>query len=326
MISQHVDHGTVRSAVWLATHAPSVHNSQPWKWYLGGRSIHLYADPSRWLVATDTDRRDLVLSCGAALHHLQIALAASGVTATVHRIPDPHQPDHLAALEFQPAHGPVRALKLAAAIPHRRTDRRPFGDWPLPQAFLDQLIAAAADQGAVLRAIDGAEARNTVMAAIEEATAIQEDDPAYLTELALWSGVHAEPDGIPPTNLLRQTPGNATYPARHFCDGTVGPGEPGTADGATLVVLGTASDDQLSQLRAGEALSAVLLRATDLGLGSCPLTQPLEVAAARRHVRDEVLAGTLSPQVIIRVGWAPKPALRATPRRPVSDVLAPLSH
>ncbi|QFZ19672.1 hypothetical protein EKG83_21560 [Saccharothrix syringae] len=62
-------------------------------------------------------------------------------------------------------------------------------------------------------------------------------------------------------------------------------------DGA-LLLLGTSSDDHLSTLRAGEAMSAVLLEATNAGLATCPLSQPLEVAATRDRVRD----GLLSPR------------------------------
>jgi len=87
-----------------------------------------------------------------------------------------------------------------------------------------------------------------------------------------------------------------------------------------LAVLGTASDDRLSQLRAGEALSAVLLTATTIGLATCPLSQALEIGTTRRMLRDNVLDGTLSPQLVLRVGRAPVgPSLPATPRRSFTD-------
>src|SRR3954470_9435143 len=101
-----VDRRTVRTAIELAAHAPSVHNSQPWRWVVGPHSVHLYADRSRWLRATDADGRDLVVSCGAVLHHLRVALAATGLTARVHRLPNPDEQDHLAALELHPGAGP----------------------------------------------------------------------------------------------------------------------------------------------------------------------------------------------------------------------------
>ena len=93
------------------------------------------------------------------------------------------------------------------------------------------------------------------------------------------------------------------------------------------MVLGTASDDRLSQLRAGEALSAVLLQATHFGLASSPLSQPLEIGATRQVLQDEVLDGTLSPQIVLRVGWAPADStLPPTPRRPVAEIIDALPH
>jgi nitroreductase len=80
----------------LALRAPSIHNSQPWRWVLGDNSVHLFVDPDRQLAITDPDSRDLLVSCGAALHHLRVAFAAVGWATTVHRLPNPAQPDHLA--------------------------------------------------------------------------------------------------------------------------------------------------------------------------------------------------------------------------------------
>ena len=72
-----------------ALRAPSVHNSQPWQWRISDGVVELHADPDRHLVGTDPDRRDLVISCGAALHHLRVAALASGLLPAVSRLPDP---------------------------------------------------------------------------------------------------------------------------------------------------------------------------------------------------------------------------------------------
>lgn len=74
----HPDRDTVRAALAMAVRAPSVHNTQPWLWRLGDRTVHLYADPSRHLPHADPGMRDLIVSCGAALHHLRVALRVFG--------------------------------------------------------------------------------------------------------------------------------------------------------------------------------------------------------------------------------------------------------
>jgi hypothetical protein len=60
---------TAVGAIELAARAPSIHNSQPWQCLLTDETLQLYAARDRWLPATDADRRDLMLSCGAMLHH-----------------------------------------------------------------------------------------------------------------------------------------------------------------------------------------------------------------------------------------------------------------
>lgn len=87
--------------------------------------------------------------------------------------------------------------------------------------------------------------------------------------------------------------------------------------------LATRRDGPREQLRAGEALSAVLLAATRIGLATDPISQPVEVAATRDELRDTCLRRAAEPQIVVRVGWAPISAepLPATGRRPVDETI-----
>jgi len=320
------DDFTIETAVAMSTRAPSVHNSQPWLWRVGDRTLHLYADPTRQLVETDPDGRDLLLSCGAALHHLRVGLGALGWGAEVTRLPNPAEPHHLAAIQLH-RHEPTQDdITMAAAIPRRRTDRRRHSSWPVPLTYLDVMSIRAAEEGVVVRTAVGI-SRYHLARAIYDAAARHAADPAYRTELAAWSGRHLSPDGVPADNAPApdETPG--ALPGRPFSDPRLdqAPGATGEDDETVLLVLSTASDDRMSRLRAGEATSAILLTATAYGLSSCPLTEPLEIAGTRDVVRTEVTAGSF-PQMVLRLGWAPVNAepLRATPRRGLDDVLKPL--
>lgn len=319
MVTESVDAGNVRRALELAVRAPSLHNSQPWKWRYDDRTVELYANFERWLPTTDTATRDLVLSCGAALHHLRLALATAGIAASVDRRAQPGGLDHLATLRLQKGPAAQADLRMAAMITRRRTDRRRFGDWPVPDVFLDELEACAAREGAVLRVLDRAGDRTAIVEALREAARDQEDVTTYTIETALWTGRPAGDDGIPPTNLLVDAEGTGDGLARRFESGSID--QESGPDGAVLLVIGTASDDAVSRLRAGEALSAVLLHSADVGLATCPLSQPLEVSSTYRILRDDVLGGQLAPQVLVRVGWAPPERLPPTPRRQLDDVI-----
>src|SRR6185369_16667680 len=123
-MSAHFPDGeTIRSALMLAGRAPSVHNTQPWIWRVGTRSLHLYANRELKLPHTDPDARDFMLSCGAALNHCVVAFAALGWQCKIHRFPNPADPDHLAAIELHRHLASEPDVALAAAIPRRRTDR-----------------------------------------------------------------------------------------------------------------------------------------------------------------------------------------------------------
>ena len=169
------------------------------------------------------------------------------------------------------------------------------------------------------------ESLSTVNDVVAQAVQKHATDYGYLAELATWTGRYASSAGVP----ARNTPApdlTSALPGRVFA-GTalVQPPEVSAADdNGVLIALGTKDDDRLAQLRAGEAASLVLLTATALGLASCPVTEPLEVAETRDTLREELFGTSGYPQMLIRIGWAPINAdsLPATPRRPLSEVAA----
>lgn len=312
------DDTTVKAALTLAGRAPSVHNMQPWRWRVADHRIHLYLDTRRALPATDPDHRDFVISCGAALHHLTVALTAMGWAPVIHRIPDPAEPDYLAALTLVPYRPTALDISLSAAITQRRTDRRHYTSWPVPPGCLGLLTERAAVLGAVVRRIDD---RERVKAAARTASRVHADDEAYRFELAMWSGRHGSADGVPARNTPPPRPDDdfppRAFAAPEFLDPASGP------DHAELLVIGTSADDRASRLRAGEAISSVLLTATGIGLATCLLTEPLEIAPERARLRDRLLQDAAYPQAIVRVGWAPTSADAPppTPRRPLGELL-----
>jgi nitroreductase len=318
------DQATLRAAIALACRAPSVHNSQPWTWRTTERTVQLFADRSRQLGQVDPRGRDLTMSCGAALHHLQVGLAASGWATRVHRVPDPRRVEHLASIEMAPMTPTDEDFTLAAAIMRRRSERRRLSPWPVPAQLLERLATAAQESGSLLAAATDPGVRSRLVIAAVEAAAQQNGSPGYRAELVEWSGRgRLADDGVPAANVPA---GGVAEPLRAFAAGEAIDADPAdAADG--LVVVATTSDDRRSQLLAGEALSAVLLTGTALGLATCPLTQALEVEETRRMIRDELLGGSWTPQVLVRVGWLPVSLdpLPETPRRRLDEVLSTCS-
>ncbi|MBP2368161.1 Acg family FMN-binding oxidoreductase [Pseudonocardia parietis] len=321
---------TVHSAVGAALRAPSVHNVQPWRWRISADRIELYADPERRLPFTDPNRRDHLISCGAALLHLHVALAAAGAGHKIVRFPDGDR-DHLATVRFtgSPPDQQSRAeAPLARAIAHRHTDRRPFTAGLVARHTRAALGFHAARYGVTMHTVSGDLARGHLarghLADLElEAAREMRTRPGQAAELLVWThryagsgdGVHAE---------------SVPVSARRPCEPDLGvrfpPGSlpvPRTGqDRATIVVLTTPADDDPARLAAGEAAGAVLLAATRSGFATCPLSRLLEATQTRSDVARQVLRTPDRPQLLIRIGRAPDDReLPTTPRRRLSDVL-----
>lgn len=145
------DTAVLRQAVSLASRAPSVRNSQPWAWKFGARSIDLFLAEVGESSKAAGDEREGVLSCGIALQHMRTALSAFGWCPVVTRLPDPARSRHLAHIEVRPRTATARDVALASAIPRRRTDRRHYAAWSVPQGYLDLIELRCADEGAELR-------------------------------------------------------------------------------------------------------------------------------------------------------------------------------
>ena len=215
-------------AVEDALRAPSVHNTQPWKWRVGGDAIELHADWDRHLTVTDPDRRDLVISCGAALHHLQVVLAARSIAADVRRLPDPEDRGHLATVVVRDQDVPAdEALEnttgaaLFPAIAQRRTDRRRMSHRPVPLDCVRVLAEHAARSGALLVSVTNPAERGRLLALLVDAAHEQFSEPGYAAELRMWTtrlpGSH---DGVPAANVA--APRSAPS-AHRRCAGTPAP-------------------------------------------------------------------------------------------------------
>lgn len=308
------DADTVRVAVALAVRAPSVRNTQPWRWRVGEETMHLYADPARMPADADPDQRDLLLSCGAALHHLRIGFGALGWSTVVRRLPDADDINQLAAVDFVPHRATAADIAMSSAIARRFTDRRPYSDRVVPSGHIGLIAERAAALGAVIRHVHG-ETRSELADAVRRTSG----DPVYLADPLDVGRPAVAADIIARTGFQPEPDGD--HPGRG-CVSQVLAYRTQDVDAAELLVVGTPSDDRMSRLRAGEAISAALLTATNIGLATCVLTEPLTIP----HVRYDILHDCSYPHAVIRVGWPPHGVelLPTTPRRTVEDVVGPI--
>jgi nitroreductase len=129
------DDGMVRRIVAAAAAAPSIHNTQPWRFRIVGDDLmEVHSDPDRVLWVADARGRALHLSCGAALFNLRLAIRASGAKPLVWPLPDPgREPTLIASVRLGEGRPPERAEReLYESIWQRHTSRVPFSGKPIP--------------------------------------------------------------------------------------------------------------------------------------------------------------------------------------------------
>jgi hypothetical protein len=312
----------LRRVVELAQRAPSVHNTQPWRWRGDGTALELYADRSRQLMGSDPDGRNLVISCGAVLHHLTIVAKALGLGTEVVLLPDPEQPDLLARVELSAGEPPPSAGDVLEVVAQRCTDRRRFTSWPVPEERLTHLAAQATAWSSRALPLTDVSDRFRAELLMSRAVDLQRADEPRLHEQAEWVD-HGAFDGVPslvipaPADVLARRPGR-------FRSGILDDEEAREVEGADgLIVICAPADDTMAWLRAGEALSAMWLEATREGLSLVPLSQVVEFTQTREAFRFEVLGGLAHPLILVRVGWQAisRSQLARTPRCPVDEAL-----
>jgi hypothetical protein len=311
----------ITDAVRLACRAPSYHNTQPWRWVIDSGAVHLFVDPDR-VVATDGGGRQAVISCGAALDHLRVAMAAAGHQTHVDYYPNPDDHLHIAAIEFS-ALGEVTDghRRRADAILLRRTDRLPFGPVSNWDDF-ELLMRTAVHDHACAVDVVSAQYRDELDEASSLTEMLRLYDSQYHAEMRWWTAPYEVNDGIPDSALISAAESDRVEVGRSFPvtrneERRAGLGD----DRSTILVVSALADDRRDILSCGETLSEILLEATMVGLATCTLTHVTEVAATRDMV--SAITGRPLPQVLIRVGTAPalEQVPPPTPRRPISDVL-----
>ena len=300
-----------------AVQAPSVLNTQPWRFHLQPDAVEVHVDRDRQLHSIDPDGREAVISCGAALATLRLVARHYGFAVVVSYAEPDAPPDLVATLRLA---GPSRATSaeevLYEAIKRRHTNRDPYADIAIPAALLTDLAVAASAEGARLHILAAPDDRATLATLVGEAVRVQRDDPATVAEFRTWLRPTGDrrADGVPDEVQGGWDRLSHLYSEARFLAAEA---EQLAAEAPALFVVATVADTPADWVRAGQALQRVLLVGAARGLAASYFNQPTEVAALREQLA--ALLGGEAPQVVFRMG-TPIEA-RGTPRRPVDDVL-----
>ncbi len=321
-----MDADKMRLAAEFAALAPSVHNTQPWRFVAGAHALEVRLDPERGLGYLDPDRRQMLLSCGVAAEFARLAIRSLGSACTVRLLPDPAQESLVAKLVVGFREAPTPAeQRLIDAIPRRYTDRGPYTDEPVSRSTLQSLREAATDRHCWLRVLDHPDDRLAAIRLLETAETAEATDGRYREEMERWQRSGPSHDGVPVDRMAEWAAQHrvSDVPLRDFSGRGrhrhPGAGEPPTVERDTIVLLGSDRDDPLSWLQAGRALADLLLVLTDAELVSQPLGPALDLPFTRMQLRRELgLVGY--PQMMLRVGHGLR--VPVTGRRPIDEMFS----
>ena len=320
----------------LAARAPSLHNTQPWRFEVGERAIELYADARRQL-REDPVGRELLISCGAALYGLRLGIRSLGYQPEMDTLgyqleagsfPPRARQRPLARVRLGRA-APMTSeeRKMLQAVPHRHTHRGPFEPGSLPAGLLTRLQDDATAEGGTLVVID-TEAASARLAAILATWRRRQDlyptSPAGIqsrAETTQWTrdARSLARDGVP-AHAFPAARGRATgrLPQRDFDLGrgwgllpSGGPPAPVTA------ILVTSGDHEEDWLRTGQALQRLLLRAASQWVFANLQTEPLQAPDTLSLIQYS-LALPGWPQMLLQLGVAR--TSHPTPRRSAADL------
>jgi Nitroreductase family len=325
---------TAERLIEIATMAPSMHNSQPWRFVVrrDDRVIEIYVDPARTLSHGDPQGRAVHIACGAALFNLRLAIAHAGTEPIARVLPERRNPLLLGSVRLGGPYRPRPAERdLFAAIQHRQLSREQLTRYAVPRRVLAALVEAAMLEGVSLRILDQGSALRILNLAVAADHQLR-TDPMYRAEIAGWLGrvaaapasrLAGAPTGAPAGKLSGSPAGRLSgpHPAAAvsrlaFVRPSHGP-EPGPEAHPHLALLCCRSDDRASWLRIGQTMQRVLLLAAHHGVPASPLTPVREFPDAPLRF-DPAFAGE-HPQMLLRLGNGP--ATLPAPRRPVWQIL-----
>jgi hypothetical protein len=324
-----------RFVVRAAMMAPSVDNTQPWSFASSRDVISVYADPARALSRPDPAGREIVISGGAALFNLRLAMRHLGFASQVRLLPDPRRLDHLADVRWGRYSRPTVSEELLyRAMPRRRTHHGRFTVKPVPAPLINELSRLAHEERVTLHVVGGAGRIRVLAELIRMAELTQRAELGISAERTRWTAPPSPGDG--PVAGVGDGPGDGVAAGNGdramngsgFAERQAGPDarwpdspSPLQADDhglGVVAVLATQDDRPPDWLLAGQVLQRLLLHAAAHHVSAAFHTQPLELPEYRRRIQTEFTGGAY-PQLLLRLGHAghdPK-----TPRRLVTDAL-----
>jgi hypothetical protein len=313
--------GGLAEIVRYATLAANSHNTQPWRYTTGPRSIAIAPDFSRRCPAVDPNDHHVFVSLGCAAENLTHAALARGLRPTLRFEAD----TIIADLES----GSVEQSPLLAAIPHRQSTRAVYDGKPVATDLLRELERAGTREGVAILLVTDRGQMAAVTDYVVEGNTVQMRDTRFMDELKAWIRFSESEAVATMDGLFSRASGNPALP-RWLAEpllpfvlterGENDKYRAGIQSSAGLAVFVAERDDAAHWVEVGRACQRFALQATALGLKYAFVNQPVEVPRLRRQLATYLDLGARLPDLVVRFGAGPE--LPKSLRRPPAQVIA----
>ncbi|MFB3924115.1 MAG: hypothetical protein ACE145_20525 [Terriglobia bacterium] len=325
-LSESISRQELVELVRLASLAPSLHNSQPWKFLLQDCTIKIYPDFTRRLPVEDPDDHALFISLGCALENLLIAARHMRFVPEVDYNLNTEPHDCLTVL-LRRGSTEVEA-PLFKAIPERQTTWGGYGRQRVPLGHLKELMRATEREGVYAWLLVEKEDIDPVIELARESTRIQFARKDFLRELTSWirfnrGEVEAHQDGLTYAALgMPSVPrwlGKLLINALAVAEWQVRQCGKLIRTSSAMLVFTARENNKISWVQTGRSLERMALAATSLGIRYALVNAPCQVLYVRKQLQRHLGLTEDHPLLLVRVGYAhPMPR---SPRRPVQGLI-----
>jgi molybdopterin/thiamine biosynthesis adenylyltransferase/nitroreductase len=275
--------------------APSGGNSQPWRFHTDNKTLWVLHDQQRSRSLLDSDSTAAYVGLGAAIENVRIAAAERGLETLVDYFPQTgiarSDTEAVAALQFadNPALQSSAEAGLSREIQRRMTNRTIYGREELGESARRQLVEMAASRGVQLMLLEGQHELDEIGSLVGAGDRLRMLSPELHAEMMAevrWTPDEAEStrDGLDLTTLLLKPHQEAAFRLIRRAEVAAFLREQASGTGLTALSNNTISQssaiglisaqasDGTMVVKAGQAVQAVWLEATRLGLALHPMT------------------------------------------------------
>ena len=296
-----------------AISAPSCLNTQPWLFKIQGDKIKLIVDIRRWRKIGDTDQRELYISAGCALENLLIAAEHFGYSHQVFYGED----EHAAIIELIPSgkSSPFRGPELFEAIPQRYTNRKIYENRVLAPEILKLLQNVCIEEELKLNLACDTETKGKANDLLKQAYAIQLSNVAFRKELGYWLGQGLFGNSwikSKITDMITTNKNVGKNRAKKFSELLM--------SASVFGIISSEKNDRMAQVKAGQILERVWLKAAALGISLHPVSQFLELPELKEEVKKLIPNTNIHPQLTFGLGYA-EPVKKHMTRRTMREFI-----